>query len=151
MILNIIKKTILFFLPIFIFTACIPKDVEVYQQEDELLNCIKLTGKLAELMNTNNEINDHTGMENSSLVLWYFSPPVGVINQVRASEGRDKIDERFDYLVKLKYRQGCKFTDKEIAFSKLQGKGRFSEDLEKWNNDLEKLRDEYRNKQVGLK
>ena len=151
MILSIIKKTILLFLPIFILTACIPKDVEVYQQEDELLNCIKLTGKLAELMNTNNEINENTGLEDRSLFLWYLSPLGGVINQVQASEGRDKVDERFDYLVKLKHRQGCGFTDKEIAFSKLQGKGRFYEDLEKWNNDLEKLREEYRNKQIGLK
>ena len=151
MILSIIKKNILIFLSIFIFAACVPKDVEVYQQEDELLNCIKLTGKLAELMNTNNEINEHTGIEDTSLILWYFSPLGGVLNQVKASEGRDKIDDRFAYLVKLKHRQGCGFTDKEIAFSKLQGKGRFSEDLEKWNGDLEKLRNEYKNKQMGLK
>lgn len=137
MILDIAKKTILLFLPVFILTACIPKDVTVYQQEDELLNCIKLTGKIAELMNTNNEINEHTGLEDTSLALWYISPMGGVINQVKASVARDKIDKRFEYLIELKNRQGCGFTDKEIAFSRLQGKGRFSEDLEKWNLDYQ--------------
>jgi len=142
---NTIKKTLLVSLPLFLFTACIPKDVTVYQQEDELLNCIKLTGKLAELMNTNSEINDNTGFEEPSVALWYLSPLAGIINQIRASEGRDKVDERFEYLVKLKHKQGCGFTDKEIAFSKLQGKGRFSEDIEKWNLDYQKKQMELKN------
>ena len=119
------------------FTACTPKDVTVYQQEDELLNCLKLTGKLAELMNTNSQINQNTGLEKSSLALWAINPIVGVVNQVDASTGRDKIDDRFNYLVKLKLRQNCQFTDKEIAFSKLKGKGRFSEDFKHWAQDLE--------------
>jgi len=136
--LNIIKNAGLLFLTAMIFTACTPKDVMVYQQEDELLNCRKLTGKLAELMNTNNVINQNTGLEKSSLALWVIHPIVGVVNQVDASVGRDKIDDRFNYLIKLKMRQSCEFTDKERAFSELRGKGRFSEDFEQWAIDEEK-------------
>jgi len=127
------------------FVACIPKDVTVYQQEDELLNCKKLTGKIAELMHTNSQINEHTGLEDTSVALWYVSPVAGIINQMKASKGRDKIDDRFLYLLKLKKRQGCEFTDKEIAFSKLKGKGRFSEDYEQWSIDYEKRQKELRN------
>ena len=137
MILNIIKKTGLIFLSALLFIACTPKDVTVYQQEDELLNCRKLTGKIAELMNTNSEINQNTGLEKTSLALWYIFLPAGVVNQIDASVGRDKIDNRFTYLIKLKYRQNCEFTDKEIEFSKLQGKGRFSEKMEQWSIDAE--------------
>jgi len=133
--LNIIKNTGLLFLSALIFTACTPKDVTVYQQEDELLNCRKLTGKIAELMNINNEINQNTGLEKSSLALWYVLPIAGVVNQIDASVGRDKIDNRFNYLLELKDRQNCEFTDKEIAFAKLKGKGRFSEDVEQWSID----------------
>jgi len=135
---NIIKNTGLIFLSILLFTACTPKDVTVYQQEDELLNCRKLTGKIAELMNTNSEINENTGLAKSSLGLWIFHPIVGALNQIDASEGRGKIDNRFNYLLKLKERQGCEFTDKERAFAKLKGKGRFSEDFEQWAIDEEK-------------
>ena len=70
MTLNIIKNAGLLFLTALLFIACTPKDVMVYQQEDELLNCRKLTGKLAELMNTNNVINQNTGLEKPSLALW---------------------------------------------------------------------------------
>jgi len=135
--LNIIKNTGLIIFSALLFTACTPKDVTVYQQEDELLNCRKLTGKIAELMNTNNEINKNTGLEKSSLALWYLFPPAGVINQVDASVGRGKVDNRFNYLLELKERQGCEFTDKERAFAKLKGKGRFSEDFEQWSIDAE--------------
>ena len=145
---NIIKNTILVLLSMLIFTACTPKDVTVYQQEDELLNCRKLTGKIAELMNTNAVMNQNTGLEDTSMVLWYFSPLGGVINQIKASKGRDKIDSRFDYLLKLKERQDCEFTDKEIEFSKLQGKGRFSEDLEKWDLDYKKKLREMKEKEM---
>lgn len=138
MLLNIIKKTGLIFLSMILFSACTPKDVTVYQQEDELLNCRKLTGKLAELMNTNSEINQNTGLAKSSLGLWIFHPIVGVLNQIDASEGRGKIDNRFEYLLKLKERQGCEFTDKEREFAKLKGKGRFSEDIEQWDLDYKK-------------
>ncbi len=117
------------------FTACTPKDVTVYQQEDQLLNCKKLTSKLAELMNVNSEINQNTGLEKSSLALWAIHPVAGVINQVDASTGRDKVDNRFIYLLKLKQRQNCQYTDKEIELAKFQGKGRFSEDFEKWYED----------------
>jgi hypothetical protein len=120
------------------FTACTPKDVTVYQQEDQLLNCKKLTAKLAELMHTNSEVNENTGLEKSSLSLWLIHPVAGALNQIDASSARDKIDERFLYLLKLKQRQNCSFTDKEIAFSKLQGKGRFSEDFEKWMIEYDK-------------
>lgn len=120
-----------------LFSACTPKDVTVYQQEDELLNCRKLTGKIAELININNEVNLNTGLEKPSVALWYFVPLGGVLNQINASENRDRIDERFDYLLKLKERQGCEFTDKERAFAKLKGKGRFSEKLKQWSIDVE--------------
>ena len=136
--LSILKQIILVFFTALIFTACTPKDVTVYQQEDELLNCRKLTGKIAELMYTNSEINANTGLEKTSLALWYFYPIAGVVNQIDASVGRDKIDDRFIYLLKLKKRQGCSFTDKEIEFSKLKGKGRFSETVEQWSIDYEK-------------
>ena len=135
--LNIHKQIGLLCLTGLFFTACTPKDVTVYQQEDELLNCRKLTGKLAELMNTNNEINQNTGLEKSSLALWYLFLPAGVVNQVDASVGRDKIDDRFNYLIKLKSRHNCQFTDKEIAFSKLKGKGRFSEYFKYWSENLD--------------
>ena len=140
--LNIIKKTSLFFMSALIFTACTPKDVIVYQQEDELLNCRKLTGKIAELMNTNYEINQNTGLEKPSLALWYIAPVAGALNQINASVGRDKVDERFIYLLELKERHGCEFTDKERKFAQLQGKGRVSEDLEKWSIDAKKKMEE---------
>lgn len=133
--LNIMRNTGLIFFSTLLFTACTPKDVTVYQQEDELLNCQKLTGKIAELMNINSEINQNTGLEKSSLALWYLLPPAGVVNQIDASVGRDKIDNRFNYLLELKERQGCEFTDKERAFAKIKGKGRFSEDFEQWSID----------------
>lgn len=144
--LTTIKKTGLLFLSALFFTACTPKDVVVYQQEDELLNCRKLTGKIAELMNTNEEINKKTGLEKPSLILWYFFPAGGVINQVDASVGRDKIDNRFNYLIKLKVRQNCDFTDKEIEFSKLNGKGRFSERVEQWSIEAEKYNKQWNEK-----
>jgi len=134
---SLLKKSLLILLTGFFLTACTPKDVTVYQQEDELLNCRKLTGKIAELMHTNSVINENTGLEKTSLALWYLSPVVGVVNQVNASVGRDKIDERFIYLLKLKKRHGCRFTDKEIEFSKIKGKGRFSGSVEQWAIDYE--------------
>jgi len=134
---NIIKNSGLVLLTTLLLTACTSKDVIVYQQEDELLNCNKLTGKIAELINTNHEVNQNTGLEKPSLAIWYLLPAAGIINQVDASKSRDKIDERFNYLIKLKQRQNCAFTDKEIAFSKLKGKGRFSEDFEQWSIDYE--------------
>lgn len=138
MLVNIIKNAGMICLSILLFTACTPKDVTVYQQEDELLNCKKLTGKIAELMYTNQQINENTGLEKSSLAMWYLFPPAGVVNQIDASVGRDKIDDRFNYLLELKERQNCEFTDKERAFAKLKGKGRFSEDFEQWRIDQEK-------------
>lgn len=138
MLVNIIKNAGMISLSILLFTACTPKDVTVYQQEDELLNCKKLTGKIAELMYTNQQINENTGLEKSSLAMWYLFPPAGVVNQIDASVGRDKIDDRFNYLLELKERQNCEFTDKERAFAKLKGKGRFSEDFEQWRIDQEK-------------
>ena len=137
-----IKTTGILFLTMFLFASCTPKKVLVYQQEDELLNCQKLTGKIAELMNTNHEINENTGMEIPSLALWYIHPVAGVFNQIQASQGRDNVDDRFNYLLQLKERQGCSYTDKEIFFSQLKGKGRFSEDLEQWAIDAEKKRKE---------
>lgn len=144
--LKIIKNSGLLLFSILLLTACTPKDVTIYQQEDELLNCKKLTGKIAELMNTNNEINKNTGLEKSSLALWSLFPPVGVVNQIYASEGRTKIDRRFEYLLILKERQSCKFTDKEREFIKINGKGRFSGSFEKWAKDVEK-----RNKEMDSK
>lgn len=138
MLVNIIKNAGMICLSILLFTACTPKDVTVYQQEDELLNCKKLTGKIAKLMYTNQQINENTGLEKSSLAMWYLFPPAGVVNQIDASVGRDKIDDRFNYLLELKERQNCEFTDKERAFAKLKGKGRFSEDFEQWRIDQEK-------------
>jgi hypothetical protein len=139
---NLLKNIGLCFLAATFFTACTPKDVTVYQQEDQLLNCKKLTAKLAELMHINSEVNENTGLEKSSLSLWVVHPVAGALNQIDASTARDKIDERFLYLLELKQRQNCRYTDKEIAFSKLQGKGRFSEDFEKWSNDYqEKMRE----------
>ena len=132
---NLLKNGTLVVLSALLFSACTPKDVTVYQQEDELLNCRKLTAKIAELMYTNSEINANTGLEKPSLALWYLFPPAGVVNQVDASVGRDKIDNRFLYLLQLKERQGCEFTDKERAFAQLKGKGRFSETLEQWSID----------------
>jgi len=140
---KVIKNLSLILLSGILFTACTPKDVTVYQQEDQLLNCKKLTAKLAELMNTNSEINQNTGLEKPSIALWAINPVVGVINQVDASTGRDKVDERFLYLLKLKQRQKCTFTDKEMAFSKLKGKGRFSEDFEQWSIDYQKQAKEW--------
>ena len=142
MLFNTIKKIGFVLLSVIVFTSCTPKDVVVYQQEDELLNCRKLTGKIAELMNTNSEINQNTGLEKPSLALWYLFPPAGVVNQIDASVGRDKIDNRFQYLLELKERQGCEFTDKERAFAQLQGKGRFSERYEQWSIDAENYQKE---------
>jgi hypothetical protein len=137
---NILKNTILIIFSALLLIACTPKDVTVYQQEDELLNCRKLTGKIAELINTNSEINQNTGLEKTSLALWYINPIAGVVNQVNASEGRNKIDDRFSYLIKLKKRQNCDFTDKEQEFAELKGKGRFSEKVEQWSIDAKNKR-----------
>ncbi|MDC0932750.1 hypothetical protein OAR97_02775 [Arcobacteraceae bacterium] len=147
MILNRLKKASLLILTALLLSACTPKDVIVYQQEDELLNCRKLTGKIAELMNINNEVNLNTGLEKPSLALWYFLPLGGVINQINASESRNKIDDRFSYLINLKARQNCEFTDKEREFAKLNGKGRFSERLEQWSIDIENRRKEMESNQ----
>jgi hypothetical protein len=140
--LNIIKNTGFILLSALVFVACTPKDVTVYQQEDELLNCRKLTGKIAELIHTNGEINQNTGLEKTSIVLWVIHPIAGAVNQINASKGRDNIDSRFQYLLELKEKQNCVFTDKERAFAKLQGKGRFSENMEQLSINAEKYNKE---------
>ena len=113
---------------LFIFTACSPKDVEVYQQEDVLLNCNQLTTKIADLIDTNHEINDVTGIEAKSAVIWIFSTPLGIYNQIDAYDAREHIDKRFYNLINLKKQHNCNISYRELAFAKY--KGRASETLQ---------------------
>lgn len=153
MILNNIKTTILLSGMITLFSACVPKDVEVYEQGDQLLNCKQLTTKIADLIDTNYKINENTGMEAKSIAAWYIFIPLGGYNQFSASMARDKVDERFAYLTNLKKKNGCKFTHREIAFSKY--KGRVSENLielekQQKQKELEEKRAKKSNTQVEV-
>lgn len=110
-----------------LFTACTHKNVEIVKNNDETLNCKKLTTQIANVMDINSEINKNTGLENKSIATWILWPPLGGINQVNASIARDKIDSRFNYLIKLKEKNKCKITIKERYYMKY--KGRFSENI----------------------
>ncbi|MEA2050289.1 MAG: hypothetical protein U9O56_06130 [Campylobacterota bacterium] len=108
-----------------LFVACTHKEVKVHQKGDELLNCSKLTTKIADLIDLNDEINNDTGLENTSLFSWIMFPPIGGYNQVKASMSRDKLDDRFYHLMDLKLKNKCKFTSSEKVF--IKDKGRFSD------------------------
>ncbi len=124
-IINIILLTLL----TTFFTACVPKDVEVYQQGDQLLSCNQITTKIADLIDINYEVNENTGLEIKSIAAWYIFTPLGAYNQFSAFDARNNIDKRFNYLINLKQQYGCELTHREIAFKKY--KGRVSEDIKK--------------------
>jgi len=117
------KNILLSSITLLTFTACSYKQVEVYQKEDQLLNCNKLTTKIADLKDLNSHINKNTGIEEKSLITWIFWPPLGGYNQINASKSRSKIDQRLNYLLELKDRNNCEPTNQEIQFS--IDKGRF--------------------------
>ncbi len=108
-----------------LFSACTHKDVEVFQKGDELLNCQKLTTQIADIMDINSDINSDTGLENKSIASWILWPPLGGYNQINASFERDKIDDRFVVLMKLKQKNGCDITLREKRF--IKNKGRLSD------------------------
>ena len=120
------KIPLLFFIT-FCFIACVPKDVETYQQGDQLLSCNQVSTQIADLIDINYEVNENTGLESRSIATWYIFTPLGVYNQFTAFNTRDSIDNRFNYLVKLKQQNNCKLTRREIAFKNY--KGRISENI----------------------
>ncbi|MEA3553398.1 MAG: hypothetical protein U9R39_03220 [Campylobacterota bacterium] len=136
MYLQKIMKIIFLSIIIIFFSACVPKDVEVYEQNDQLLNCNQLTTEIADLIDANTDINDTTGLSAESIAKWYIYVPLGGYNQYRASTARDSIDERLKYLISLKKQQNCTFSHREIAFNKY--KGRASEDIEKMKKEYDK-------------
>lgn len=98
------------------------KKVEVYQKEDELLNCPKLTTKIADLIDINDDINRHTGLEVDSLKVWFFSTTLGIYNQYSAFEARNKLDERLKYLLYLKEQNNCSLTHREKVYKRYKGR-----------------------------
>ena len=110
-------------------TGCFYKNIEVYQDNDELLNCPKLTTKISDIIDINDEINSKTGLETTSLITWIIWPPAGGANQFNASSARSKLDNRFVRLMNLKLDNNCKITNKEIKF--INNKGRFTDILKK--------------------
>ena len=110
-----------------LFTACTHKEVVLYQDGDELLNCKKLSTQIANIIDINSDINSDTGLENKSIATWILWPPLGGLNQINASIARDKLDNRFKYLIKLKQQNNCNITNKEKYF--IKNKGRFSDIL----------------------
>ena len=105
-----------------LFTACTHKEVEVYKKGDDLLNCKKLTTQTSDIIDINNEINNNTGLGNRSIASWVLWPPMGGLNQVNASIARDKLDDRFIYLIKLKQKNSCDITNEEKYFMKHKGR-----------------------------
>lgn len=125
---NIFRQFILVFLTALFLSGCYShKKVEIYQKQDELLNCAKLTTKIADLIDINDDINRHTGMEVDSLKIWFFSTTLGLYNQYNAYEARDKLDKRLEYLLFLKKENQCGLTYREKAF--IENKGRVSDTL----------------------
>ena len=110
---------------LFLFNACSSKEVELHQRGDELLNCQKLTTKIANIIDINSDINDKTGLETKSIATWVIWPPLGGLNQVNASFQRGDVDDRFIELMNLKIRNNCKLTISEKSF--IKDKGRFSD------------------------
>ena len=108
-----------------LFTACTHKELALYQDGDEILNCKKLTTKIADIIDINNDINGVTGLEPKSIAAWVIWPIAGGLNQVNASTARDKLDKRFIYLIKLKQKNNCNITIKERSF--IKNKGRVSD------------------------
>ncbi len=111
-----LKQIIFLSLISFVLTSCTHKNVEVYQKEDELLNCAKLTTKVADLMDVNDNINKKTGFETNNIISWIFWPPIVIFNQANAFISRDKIDARFNYLMDLKRVNNCTTTHRETMF-----------------------------------
>jgi hypothetical protein len=123
---KLFKKTLLtslFF--IIFFSGCTHKDVHIYEQEDERLTCEKLTKEISDVIDVNYDINSKTGLETRSVFTWILWPVLGAANQTNASIARDKVDERFYRLVKLKKINHCRFTDREFYF--MRHKGRLSD------------------------
>ena len=125
--MNKINKTASLLSISLLFTACTFKDVKVQKQTDGLLNCQKLTTQIADLMDINDDINEETGLEKSSLTIWIMWPPVGLYNQYNAFNARGKIDDRLEHLLRLKLKNRCRTTIAERYY--LNTKGRFSDIL----------------------
>jgi len=124
---NNIKNSIFILSTAILFNACSYKNIETYQNNDNNLNCNQLTTKIADLIDENSKINETTGLEDKSIFTWIIWPVFGTYNQVKASNSRDSVDNRYERLIKLKYNQGCEITDKERYF--MNHKGRFSDKL----------------------
>jgi hypothetical protein len=115
---NNIRYTIVSILIGIFLNGCSFKEVDVQKHTDELLNCEKLTTQIADLMDINKEINNGTGLTKSSLATWIFWPPAGVYNQYSAYVSRDKLDDRLEHLLRLKYQNNCYITYKERYYIK---------------------------------
>ncbi|MEA3512488.1 MAG: hypothetical protein U9R37_02705 [Campylobacterota bacterium] len=119
---NILTKLSSLTLIVTLFTACGYKEVEVYQNGDELLNCNKITTKIADLIDINKDINDRTGFDETSLAAWVFWPPYGLYNEIKGVNAKNRLDERFEYLIVLKNKNGCNLTNKEKMFLRYKGR-----------------------------
>ena len=117
-----IKNLSLYLSMSLIFTSCTFKEVDVQKNTDELLSCKKLTTQIADLMDINKDINEETGLAKTSLTLWIVWPPIGAYNQYNAFVARDKIDNRLDHLLQLKYQNRCYVTSKEKYYIKQKDK-----------------------------
>ncbi len=106
----------------FLINGCTFKEVEVIKHTDKLLSCEKLSTQIADLMDINNDINEETGLKKLSLTAWIIWPPIGVYNQYNAYMARDKIDDRLDHLIELKYKYRCNITPKERYYMRYKGR-----------------------------
>jgi len=77
------------------FNGCITRNVEVYQQGDQLLSCNQLSSKTADLIDMKYILDDETELN---------------------------IHERFNYLLNLKKRFNCTISHREIAFTQRKNK-----------------------------
>ncbi|MEA3353875.1 MAG: hypothetical protein U9Q33_08680 [Campylobacterota bacterium] len=99
-----------------LLNGCSYKKFETHNYNDELLDCKKLTTKIADLIDYNGGINSTTGIENKSLVQWIFWPPLGVYNESKAYISKESLDKRFENLINLKQKNNCAITSKEKDF-----------------------------------
>ena len=120
-------KVLLLLWLIFLINGCSYKQADTYKNNDELLTCKKLSTQIADIIDENRYVNENTGIEDTSLVMWIAYIPVGIYNQVRAYGSRDSLDERYERLIQLKRQNGCNITYREKMYA--QDKGRFSDNF----------------------
>lgn len=93
-----------------LFSGCSYKEIEVYQKNDTKLSCEKLSTHIADIIDENDKINETTGLKEKSVLAWIFWPPFGAYNETKAALAKNKLDERFEHLIRLKYKNNCKIS-----------------------------------------